>query len=146
MPTPEELLAEAAALDEQGREAMEQGRVEDAAVAFAQSLFRRKVAEQMGLQPEYDSRIVRDVTSAQIQRRGDAIARSRAERSGNPIALAIAASKWRSITKYARHLRIAQPTLSRYLSGILDVPPEIADRVFADFGLGDDAWPRPPRR
>ena len=93
--------------------------------------------------------MVTDVTALQRQRqrRGAAIARVWAARSGHPVALAICASKYGSVSGYARRrLRISQPALSRYLGGSLECPPEVADWVHYDFGLGDGVWARPPRR
>jgi len=85
-----------------------------------------------------------DVTKAQKQRRGEAVARAKAK---HPVALAIVASQYKTMTAYARRrLRISQPALSRYIRGDLDCPPEVADKVREDFGLGDGVWKRPPRR
>ena len=88
-----------------------------------------------------------NVTDAQLARRGASVARAAAVKSGHPVALAIAASPWKTLTKYAsQRLRKSQAALSRYILGTLETPPEVADQVRRDFGLGDDVWPRPPRR
>lgn len=81
------------------------------------------------------------MTEAQTTRRGQAVAKARAKKNGSPVALAISASPWKNQTEYARALGISQPGLSRYISGSLPCPRNIADRVKADFGLGDDVWP-----
>jgi hypothetical protein len=101
---------------------------------------------------ESSGNALRGVTKKQRQGRlrGVGVAGAFARKSGSPVALAIAASKYQTISDYAvKRLGIKQPTLSRYLtkkkSG-LSVPVEVADKVFEDFGLGDDAWPRPPKR
>ncbi len=87
------------------------------------------------------------VTRAQQKRRGEAVARGKAKKSGSPVAIVIAVSRWKNQTRYAsERLRTTQSSLSKYVSGVLECPPEVADKVRDDFGLGDDVWPRPPRR
>ena len=82
------------------------------------------------------------MTDAQLKRRGSAIARGWAKKSGHPVGMAITHSKWKSTTRYATdRLDISQPALSRYMSGGLPCPRRVADRVKADFGLGYDVWP-----
>ena len=85
------------------------------------------------------------VTQAQKDRRGAGVAKARAK---GPIATAIANSRWRSVTRYAKaRARVSQPALSRYISGSLACPPEVADRVREDFPhLTDLDWPKPPHR
>lgn len=86
------------------------------------------------------------------RRRAHSIAIARALHPGrgrrrSAVALAIVSSDWRTITRYARErLGVSQPALSMYMSGDRMVPPEVADCVRGDFGLGDEAWPCPPRR
>lgn len=84
------------------------------------------------------------MTKEQEWRRANAVARAYAK---HPVAIAIVGSAWRSCTHYAEsRLGISQSTFSRYLSGKLDTPPEVADWVFKDFALDDRVWKRPPRR
>jgi hypothetical protein len=113
-----------------------------------EKLTRDIAAAEEALRSGNDTGITTDVTRAQSKRRGLAIARGKADdrehSGGRAIAQAIAADpRWGSLTRYAKsRLRISQPALSRYLSGDLDVPPEVAAAVLADFGLDRDAWPK----
>lgn len=114
-------------------------RVQEAARAFAEAL-RRELGSQP-LPTENNQGIIREVTSAQLERRGAAVARAKAKKSGSPVALAIVASSWKNQETYAKRCGCTQGTLSKYIRGVLPAPRSVADRVLADFGLGHDVWP-----
>jgi hypothetical protein len=135
------LRAEAKALRAESEAAMDRGDADAATTALMKAIVRERVADGLGSSTgRNNSGITSEVTRAQSKRRGRAIAKGKAT---SVIAKAIAKDdRWGSLTKYAKHLRISQPALSRYLSGDLDVPPEVAAAVLADFGLDADAWPK----
>lgn len=94
-----------------------------------------------GLRPVEHSANVQDVTAAQIERRGRAIAASRVA-EGDKLGAKIAASKWGSKRRYSKaRLRISAASLVGYQSGATPCPRHVADKVKADFGLGPEIWP-----
>jgi hypothetical protein len=104
-----------------------------------------EIERLQGLPDDESSEHNVEVTQAQKDRRGAGVAKARAK---GPIATAIANSKWRSVSRYAKaRAHVSQPALSRYITGSLECPPEVADRVHEDFPhLTDSDWPKPPRR
>jgi|ERR1043166_7409761 hypothetical protein len=102
------------------------------------------------LQPPAESEHNQIMTKAQKRERGYDVALAKAIKSRQPIRIAIAKSKWRTLRRYAKERLggISESTLSKYLSSKeKNVPPaEIADRVKEDLREGDGSWPRPPRR
>lgn len=80
----------------------------------------------------------------QINRRGRAIAASRAESSDDPRRVAISSTKWGSLTKYAKRLGISTGSLIGYLNGDRGIPAAIARIIEDDTGLpaSDKTWPK----
>lgn len=75
------------------------------------------------------------MTGAQLQKRGEAIAASRADTSKDPLLLAIKVSKWKSLRRYAKHLGVSPGTLINWRDGI-HVPTEAnAARVKRELGV-----------
>jgi hypothetical protein len=144
--TPDHLLALADQAEAEGIQLSAAGDTHGAMLKFAEAANHRKTAAALtvGNRPVIVDRVV----STETARRGNSVARASAQKSGHPVRLAISASKWKNLTAYAKHLGKSQAALSRYLSedDHLETPPEVADQVRKDFGLGDDVWPRPPRR
>jgi hypothetical protein len=143
----------AADLDARATALLKQGDRKGALALFEEATKWLAVAEErdrltVGNQPV----MVSDkVTHTETARRGASVALTSAKKSGHPVRMAIAASEWKTVTKYAaKRLKRSQAALSRYLTDDeetgLETPPEVADQVRKDFGLGDDVWPRPPRR
>lgn len=134
---PEQLLAQAAAALATG-DPQEANRLMDLAEA-ASRLQRLTAGDKKVMVP--------DVERTEEARRSHSLAKYRAKRNKHPLPSLLVLSKWKTITTYAEErLNRSQAALSRYMSGTLPTPPEVADQVFADFGLKDDCWPKPPER
>ena len=99
-------------------------------------------ADAEGLTDGNNPGIITDVTSAQIDRRGRAVAVAKARKSTSPVRAAIVASQWKTLGAYAPRCKVSQGTLSKYINGDLSCPAPVADRVKKDFGLGYDVWPK----
>jgi hypothetical protein len=146
--TPDEQIeywrAEAARNRTEAQRVREMAELQARALEELATLQETNAAAMAALRAEESTGNNVQVTKAQKARRGESVARTRAK---HPVAVAIVGSDWKTTTAYARRrLRVSQPAFSRYLTGGLECPPEVADKVREDFGLGDDVWIRPPRR
>jgi len=103
----------------------------------------RALEERAGLQETESSANLRDVTPAELEHRGRQIAKGWAKKSKDRLWKAITQSKWGSQERYARERLGKSPaSLSSYRAkGGTPCPRTVADRVRADFGIGDDYWP-----
>jgi hypothetical protein len=153
MTTPAEWRRKAAEYARKAKEATEAGDAEEALVMDRAYDTALRVAELMeeeaerrakGLPSRNTTRIVsgKKVTATQLKRRGAAVARGWAAKGGSPVSKAITASDYKSLTAYAKHLKISQPALSRYINGGLPCPRFVADAVKADFDLDHRVWPK----
>jgi hypothetical protein len=94
-----------------------------------------------GLSDADPSGNLQQMTGAQLQRRGKAIAKGHAAKSKDRLWLAIIESKWGSQEVYAKkRLGVSPGSLSAYRSGDTPCPRPVADKVRKDFGIGDDYW------
>ena len=126
----------ASAEDAAGLAAMEDGDAKKAARHFARAELARKTAALLGPGGE----LPRPMTSEALQRRGRAIARTRAGR--DKLLLAISESEWGSQEQYARRrLKISPASLQGYRDGTRRCPMWVADAVKADFGIPHGYWP-----
>lgn len=74
------------------------------------------------------------MTSVQAAERAQAISKAKAGK--DPFLVAVSASKWRSMNRYARKRLGKSPgMLTAYRQGTYPVPPEIAAKVWEDFRL-----------
>lgn len=151
MTTPAEWRKRAAEYDAKAKAAADRGDKDEALVMVRAAWVAQDAAEEIeelarakGLLPRNNPRIVSEakVTATQLRRRGVAVARGKAAKSKSVVAKAITASSFHTLTAYARHLRISQPALSRYINGGLPCPRFVADAVKADFGLDHKVWPK----
>lgn len=148
--TPDELRRQADELDARGKQLLADGQPKEAAAAFLQAEVYDAAADEMerlakvrGLPVRNNPRILsgKNVTTSQLKRRGAAVARGWAAKGGSPVAAAITASDYKTLTRYAKdRLGISQPALSRYISGGLPCPRFVADAVKDDFGLDHRVW------
>jgi hypothetical protein len=101
-------------------------------------------AALQGLQAIDPSGNLQQMTGAQLERRGKAIAKGHAAKSGDPLWKAITASKWGSQERYARdRLGVSPGSLSAYRSGATPCPRSVAQRIEKDLGVGLDYWTAP---
>ena len=146
--THEQLLALADQADAAMRAAVEAGDREAALKMLrAAELYREMAAELVRLKktalPDFKSSDnLREMTGAQLQRRGRAIAASKNAKTKDKLLRAITASQWGSQERYAKErLRISPPSLAAYRNGTTACPATVAAKVLADFGIGHDYWP-----
>lgn len=84
---------------------------------------------------------LQEMTGAQLERRGKAIAKAKAAKSDDRLWAAIVKSKWGSQEVYAKkRLGVSPGSLSAYRSGSTPCPRPVAAKVAADFGIGPDYW------
>lgn len=131
MPTPEDLLREAEQLEAEGRAAMDAGRVEDAAVAFAQALVRRRVAQAMARttlpSPQQSGTSTEMLSTARVR-----TSAGKGPKRGKLIVVANAAGfTMRSLAERLKieGFRTSHASLSRAQHGIDRVPEALAKRV-----------------
>src|SRR5688500_16371430 len=83
---------------------------------------------------------VDEMTPTRLSQRGRRIAAGHA--GDNVLLLAISKSRWGSMTNYARkRLKIAPSTLSQYMSGKVEAPADVAEKVAGDFPDVPWVWP-----
>jgi hypothetical protein len=134
-----QLLALADQADDALRAAVEAGDREGALKALRQAELWREMAR---LTPGKPSGNLREMTDAQLERRGKAIAAAKNAKTKDKLLKAITASQWGSQERYARHrLGISPPALTGYRNGSTPCPRIVADRVLKDFGIAHDYWP-----
>jgi hypothetical protein len=132
------LLADAEALIEEGKEAAA-ARVAVAAAKAWRGLANAQAAA--ALSPARTSASLQEMTGAQLERRGKAIAKAKAAKSDDRLWAAIVKSKWGSQEVYAKkRLGVSPGSLSAYRSGNTPCPRPVAAKVLADFDIGDDYW------
>lgn len=132
-----QLLADAEQLIEEGNHKAA------ASVAVAAARAWQSLATVAALPPSKTSASLQEMTGAQLERRGKAIAKAKAAKSTDPLWQAITASKWGSQEVYAKkRLGVSPGSLSAYRSGNTPCPRPVAAKVLADFGIGDSYWPR----
>jgi hypothetical protein len=104
-------------------------------------VLRQWAAGKRALTAREPSANLQPVTGAQLTRRGKAIAKGHAAKSGDLLWKAITDSKWGSQEIYARkRLGVSPGSLSAYRSGATPCPRPVAAKVLADFGIGDEYW------
>lgn len=127
-------------------EAVEAGEKDLAIHLFREGQVLKDWAAGKALTEREPSVNLQSVTGAQLQRRGKAIAKGHAAKSGDPLWMAITTSEWGSQERYARkRLGISPGSLSAYRSGATPCPKSVALRIEKDLGVGLDYWSKPPR-
>lgn len=107
-----------------------------ARIEAAEARVRALTAEGQGLLDRYRSVNVQDVTSAErvIQRRGRAVAKSRAAETKDKRREAIAA-RWGSQAKAAKFAGVSPAALVGYLDGAYPIPKRVALKLAIDPAL-----------
>lgn len=148
--TPADLRAKARELDAAADAALARGDATAMAVAIHQANTCRLAADELerlaGGKPVDETLHVddnRDMTASQLARRGRAVARTRAD---NALMVAICADKrWGSSAVYAKkRLGVHPSSLTRYMSGEVPPPQEVAKKVATDFPGIAWTWPKTP--
>ena len=95
--------------------------------------------EREGLRDGESTGSLQDVTQAQLERRARGIAAGKA--AADPRKAAIV-TRWGTMGKAAKALRISPQALSAYLSGLYPCPENVARIVEREFGLPPDSRTR----
>lgn len=80
------------------------------------------------------------MTSAQLSRRGAAIARSVATASGDVFLIAVSRSRWKSQAKWAIHAGTTAGSLTGYRQGKRPCPERIAALALSELGVPRSFW------
>lgn len=100
--------------------------------------------ESLPAKEEFDKLSDMELSKEQLRRRGTAIARAKALKSGDKRLIAFANSKWGSAANYADQKGSSAPSMSEYLTGKREVPRALAKMVEKDIGLPatTETWPK----
>lgn len=108
----------------------------------AQAQLLRALAKLRSSNVKSSATLPDDMTSPQLLRRGAEIAKARAAASPDDRFLAaVTVSRWRSLTQYAKHLKVSPASITGWKRGDRPCPLKVAKRVKEDLGLPFDVWP-----